>query len=98
MPRIRTAPLALGLGLTWGLGVMLLGWIAASGWGARVVDLLSSVYLGYAATFLGGLIGGLWAFADAFVAGALFAFFYNALSGRQAAERHLSVRPEPVAR
>ncbi len=81
--RLRAVPIAVALGLTWGLGIMLLGWISAFGWGARVVEVIASAYVGYASSFVGGLIGGVWGFVDAFVAGLVFAFFYNALAGEK---------------
>ena len=79
--RLRIVPVALAFGLTWGIGVMLLGWVSGIGWGGRLVGVLSSVYVGYASTFLGGLIGGAWAFVDGFVAGLLLAFLYNVFAG-----------------
>jgi hypothetical protein len=57
------------------------------GLGRKVVEVLSSLYLGFASTFWGGVIGGLWGFADAFLAGLLFALLYNAFAGRKLAER-----------
>jgi hypothetical protein len=50
--------------------------------GTRLVDLLSSLYVGLRPTFLGGIIGGLWAFADAFLAGVVFTLVFNAVSRR----------------
>lgn len=81
MAKLKVVPAALAVGLTWGVGVLLLGWVSGGGWGGRLVDVLSSVYVGYASTFLGGLIGGVWAFADGFVAGLVLAFFYNVFAG-----------------
>jgi NhaP-type Na+/H+ or K+/H+ antiporter len=78
--------MALAMAVTWGLGIMLLGWISASGWGSRLVVSLSSLYLGFASTFVGGLIGGAWAFADAFVAGLVLTALYNAFAGEKRAE------------
>ena len=79
--RLRVSAVALAAGLTWGIGVLLLGWLSGGGWGGRLVEVLSSVYVGYASTFLGGLVGGAWAFVDAFVAGLVLAFLYNAFAG-----------------
>jgi hypothetical protein len=81
MTRLRLVPLALAFGATWGLAILLLGWVSATGWGARLVEVFSSLYLGYTSTFLGAVIGGLWAFGDAFLGGLVLAFFYNALAG-----------------
>jgi hypothetical protein len=82
MEKLRILPTAVGLGVTWGAGVALLGWISATGFGARFVDVLSSIYIGLRPGFLGGIVGGLWAFADAFVAGALFTVVFNAVAHR----------------
>ncbi len=71
--------LALGLGVTWGLGVLLLGWAGWLGYGTGFTG-LSSIYLGYDATFLGGIIGALWGFVDGAIGGALIAWVYNKTS------------------
>ncbi len=84
MTKLRVVPVGLAIGFTWGIGVLLLGWISAAGWGARLVDVLSSLYLGYAPTLLGGLVGGLWAFVDGFLGGLVLAFLYNAFAGERA--------------
>ncbi|OIO80414.1 hypothetical protein AUJ84_03580 [Candidatus Pacearchaeota archaeon CG1_02_32_132] len=70
--------LALSLGLTWSLGIFVLGLAAMFwGWGTGVVILLGTLYLGYDSTFLGSIIGAVWAFVDGFVAGWLIAWIYN---------------------
>ena len=70
------------LGLIWGLGVLILGWAAwLWGYGTPVVLLWSHVYLGYSATFLGGLWGGLWGLVDFFIFGLLVAWVYNGCLG-----------------
>lgn len=77
MERMKIAPLAISLGAVWALGVLFLGWAAALGWGAALVNVLGSLYLGYNASFVGGIIGGVWAFVDGAIAGALIAAIYN---------------------
>jgi hypothetical protein len=69
--------LAISLGITWGLSMLLLGWIAATGWGAGWVNGLSSLYVGFKPGFLGGIIGGVWGFIDGAIGGVLIAYFYN---------------------
>jgi len=88
MSRLRAVPIALALGVTWGMGILLLGWVSAAGWGAKFVEVLSSLYVGYASTFLGGVIGGLWAFGDAFLAGLVVAFLYNTLASAPSEQIH----------
>lgn len=90
MTKLRVVPMALGLGVTWGIGIMLLGWVSAAGWGTKLVEVLSSLYLGYTSTFLGGVIGGLWGFVDAFFAGLVVSLLYNAFaSGKHSEHIHI---------
>ncbi len=98
MARLRAVPMALAMGLCWGLGIMLMGWLSATGWGSRFVGVFSSVYVGYASTFLGGLIGGLWAFGDAFLCGLVLVACYNAFAGekRSTSTRLFSQTEQPA--
>jgi hypothetical protein len=76
--KLNPKKLAIALGLTGGLGVLLVGWLAAAGWGNYdLVNALSAVYIGFKATFWGGIIGGLWGFLDGLIAGYLIATLYN---------------------
>ncbi len=77
MNKLNIKAFAVALGITWAIGAVLLAWMAAFGWGEYLVDVISSVYIGYKATFIGSIIGGLWAFFDAGVTGAIIAFIYN---------------------
>ena len=78
MQKISVKAFALAWGISFGLYALLLGWLAAFGWGDKIVDILSSFYIGYAPTFLGGIIGGVWAFFDGAIGGAIMALIYNA--------------------
>jgi hypothetical protein len=49
-------------------------------WGGALVNVVSSLYLGYAPTLLGAAIGGAWALVDGFVAGFIIAWLYNRFS------------------
>ena len=80
MEKLRIIPLAVAFGTIWALGILVLAWAAAFGWGTALVELLGSLYLGYDASFLGGLIGALWAIVDGAIAGALIAVIYNAVA------------------
>lgn len=75
----KCQPVALGvaIGATWALGVLFLGFTAMFGWGAALVPPLASLYLGYAASIVGAIIGAVWAFVDGFIAGAVVAWIYN---------------------
>jgi len=69
--------LALGVGIYWGLSMVIAGWTSIFGWGNAFVDVMASIYIGYEISFIGGIIGGIWGFVDGFIAGAVVAFFYN---------------------
>lgn len=75
----RCSPNALGIavGILWALYVFSCGIIAIFGWGAELVSVLSSLYLGYSASFIGAVIGALWAFADGYFAGLIIGWIYN---------------------
>ncbi len=50
------------------------------GWGVGVVSLIGDIYIGYGASFLGGIIGAVWAFIDGYIFGFLIAWIYNRVS------------------
>lgn len=81
----KCQPFALGvaIGATWALGVGLLGLLAMFGWGTAFVDLFGSVYIGYAASIPGIIIGFIWALIDGFVAGALVGWIYNRVASAE---------------
>ena len=66
--------------ILWGGAMLLMGWIAPSGYGVEMVNLLSTVYIGYGPGLIGGLIGGFWGAIDGGIGGALFAWLYNRLT------------------
>jgi hypothetical protein len=72
-------PLALGvaIGVLWAIYVVFVGIAAMFGWGNAIVDALASLYIGYAATIIGAIIGAVWAFVDGFIAGVVIAWIYN---------------------
>jgi hypothetical protein len=83
MQRLSVSAMALGFGLTWAVAVLSIGWTSTFGWGTRIVEVLSSLYVGYAPGFLGGTIGALWALVDGAIGGAIFALVYNAVVRRR---------------
>jgi hypothetical protein len=70
--------LGLALGMSWAIGVFVLG-IAAwlFGWGVGVAGALASLYIGYGPSFVGAVAGAVWGFADGFIFGVMIAWFYN---------------------
>jgi hypothetical protein len=72
---------ALGLGIgvlaaAYALFLGLAGWLFPP-WGTELVTAMSSLYIGYDATFLGSILGAIWAFVDGFIAGVVIAWVYN---------------------
>ena len=82
MDRLNVKALAGGLGVSWALCILLAGWASALGWGERFVEVMSSVYIGYASSFFGGIIGAAWGLIDGALGGAVIAIVYNAISTR----------------
>lgn len=76
--RLGVISFALAIGVTAAIYVFLLG-VAAGlfGWGWVVVEVLSSMFIGFSATFVGSIAGAVWAFVDGFVAGWVIAVVYN---------------------
>jgi len=77
MNRLNVKALAIALGSSWALCILFAGWAAIFGWSVQFVDVMGSVYPGYGASFLGGIIGALWGFVDGAVAGVVIAVVYN---------------------
>ena len=77
MEKLNTKGLAIGVGVTWGIGMLLLGWLSILGWGNDLVKAISSFYIGFAPSFLGGIIGGIWGFIDGAIGGSIIAVVYN---------------------
>lgn len=68
-------------GLIWGLALLVVAWLGMwFGYGAGFIHSLGSIYIGYTATFWGGVIGFIWGFIDVFIALWLVAIIYNRCS------------------
>lgn len=79
--RLCVMGVALAAGIVNGLGMIIMGFLASSyNFGLPMVNLIATVYKGYAPGLHGALWGGLWGFVDAFVAGLVFALIYNGIS------------------
>jgi len=71
----------LACGILWGVLVLLMGWAAALiGWTSAMVDVFASIYIGYSASFVGAIIGAIWAFFDGLIGGYIFVWLYNKLN------------------
>lgn len=83
--KLDVVAVTVAIAVTWGAGVLFLGLAAWTiNWGTAAVASLGSVYLGYAPTFWGSIIGMLWALVDGAIAGAIYAWIYNAIAVRRA--------------
>jgi hypothetical protein len=78
-PTLSQKAFPLALGCTWAIGLAALALIAMvhGSYGKTVISILSSVYLGYAPTVPGIVIGALWGFVDGYIGGYIFTWFYN---------------------
>jgi hypothetical protein len=65
-------------GLIWGLVIMIGTWfILLRGAPGEMISKLSTFYIGYSTSFLGGVVGFIYGFITGFVGGFLIALFYN---------------------
>jgi hypothetical protein len=81
--RLDVRAFALTCALVWGLGLFFLTWwIIAFDGATGEITLIGRLYRGYNISPLGSLIGLVWAFADALVGGAIFAWLYNLMAAR----------------
>ncbi len=81
--KLNIRAFALTFAIWWGVGIFILTWwiIAFEGSTSETI-FLGRIYLGYSISPIGSLIGFVWAFVDALVAGAIFAWLYNVLTVR----------------
>ena len=81
--QINVFSFAIAIGMTCAIWALLLGLIAwLFDYGTQLVQIFSTLYVGYAPTFVGSIIGALWAFVDCFIGGAIVAWLYNLFSKR----------------
>jgi len=77
---------AITCSLVWGFGLFFLTWwIIMFDGPSGEVTLIGRLYRGYSISPAGSVIGLLWALADGFVGGAIFAWLYNWIVARSAA-------------
>jgi hypothetical protein len=77
MNKLQPVPLGLAAGILWSVSVFILGLTAIGGWGGGIVAGLGTFYIGYGPSFVGAIIGAVWAFVDGLVGGVLLAWLYN---------------------
>ncbi len=79
MENLNILSLGLAVGSAWAFLVLTIGMTSIFGWGTVIVEVLSSLYIGYTPSLLGAVIGAVWAFTDGFVGGVIIAWVYNKL-------------------
>jgi hypothetical protein len=83
MDKLNIKALAIAGGVLWSLYMLLVGWSAwLFNWGTGFVSTMASIYIGFTPTFVGGIIGAVWAFIDGVIAGAVIAWVYNRTAGK----------------
>lgn len=80
--KLNIKAFALTCAIVWGLGLFLLTWwfIAFDG-ATGQPTFISKIYRGYTISAIGSVIGLVYAFFDALIGGALFAWLYNKMAG-----------------
>jgi len=78
----KFSPNALGIaiGVLWAAYVLFYSITAMFGWGIALIDVISSLYVGYGPSVLGAFIGAVWGFVDGYIAGVVIALLYNMLA------------------
>jgi len=83
--KLSVKGLALASAIGWGGSILIVGILNLiwSGYGVAYLDLVRSIYPGYAAIsgFVGVLVGTVYGFVDGWIGGAIIAWLYNRLSG-----------------
>ena len=81
--KLNIAAIALAFGIWWGGGVFLLTWwLILLGADTGTMNMLESMYLGYAISPIGSLVGLVWGFFCGAICGAILAWLYNLFAER----------------
>lgn len=73
----------LAFGAMYGVFMLVLGLAATfAGYGVEAVNLIASMYGGFAPTVTGSVIGAVWGLVDGFILGFLLAWLYNEFQDR----------------
>ena len=83
--KLNIKAFALASAIIWSLGLFALTWwIIAFDGITHEATLIGHLYRGYDISPMGSVIGLVWAFPDALVGGAVFAWLYNLIAARSA--------------
>ena len=82
--KLNIKAFSLTCAILWALTILLTTyWIIISGSGGNTLSLIRKFYFGYSVSWLGGIIGAIWAFVDGLICGAIFAWLYNKLASEK---------------
>ncbi len=76
---LHAVSFGLACGVLWGIILFIMAIFAGTfgNYGVGFVMAMSTLYVGYHATFIGALIGAVWGFLDGFIGGMVFIWLYN---------------------
>jgi len=80
--RLNIKAFSLTCALLWSLSLFLMTWWLITFKATGEMKLLGEFYRGFTITPLGSIIGAVWAFFDALIGGAIFAWIYNKLAAK----------------
>ena len=81
--KLNVRAFAVAFGLWWGVGIFLgTWWVIAMSGATGEPTFLARLYIGYAISPLGSVIGLVWGAIDGLIAGAIFAWLYNFIATR----------------
>jgi hypothetical protein len=87
--KLEVKAFALTCAVVWGLGLPLLTWwIMAFDGPSPNPTWIGHIYRGDNLTFVGSLVGAVWAFFDGLVGGAIFAWLYDFIEARVVNVKH----------
>ena len=82
MAKLDIRTFSINFGFLWSICIVTLGALATKySWANKMVQTISTVYLGFKTTLIGVLIGGLWGFIDGIIGGIIIAWLVNRFSG-----------------
>ncbi len=81
MAKLDVKAFGLSCGIVWALGMLIMGILNMRfNWGEAFVEIISSLYVGFKPTVSGIIIGAVWGFVDAGIAGVVVGWLYNKLA------------------
>jgi hypothetical protein len=80
--RLNIKAFSLTCAILWSLSLFVMTWWLIASQASGEMKLLGEFYRGFTITPLGSVIGAVWAFFDALIGGAIFAWLYNKLAAK----------------